>query len=145
MLLDQPGDEFGLLWRQPEARAELARHLSAGGRVILGPALGDVVQQHGDVERLALLDPRHQLGDQRMRLLLDAAFDAREHVDGAQQVLVDRIVMIHVELHHRDDLAEIRNEAAEHARLVHAPEDQFRLAARSEDRQEEAVRLLVFT
>ena len=32
------------------------------------------------------------------------------------------IVMIHVELHHRDDLAEIGNEAAEHAGLVHHAE-----------------------
>ena len=40
----------------------------------------------------------------------------------ADQVLVHRVVVVHVELHHRDDLAEIGDEAAEHAGLVHVPE-----------------------
>ncbi len=43
-------------------------------------------------------------------------------------MLVHRIVMIHVELHHRDDLAEFGNEAAEHAGLVHPAQDQRRIA-----------------
>ena len=60
-------------------------------------------------------------------------------------MLVDGVVMIHVELHHRDDLAEFRDEAAEHAGLVHAAQDEARILAGGEDRQEEAVRLLAFS
>jgi hypothetical protein len=58
-------------------------------------------------------------------------------------MLIDCIVMIHVELHHRDDLAEIRDELAEHAGLVHPAQDQGGFAPRGQDRQEEPVRLLV--
>ncbi|MNK24178.1 hypothetical protein D3C87_424820 [compost metagenome] len=52
--------------------------------------------------------------------------------------------MIHVELHHRDDLAEFGDELAEHAGLVHAPQRQRRIASRGKDRQEKPVRLLAF-
>jgi hypothetical protein len=89
--------------------------------VVLGPPLGDVVQEDGHVERFTLLDAGHQLGGQRMLALAFALVDARQHRNGADQVLVDRVVMIHVELHHRDDLAEFRNEAAQNPGLVHPP------------------------
>ena len=57
-----------------------------------------------------------------------AALDLRQNADGADQMLVHRIVMIHVELHHRHDAAELRNEAAEHAGLVHHAQNDFRIA-----------------
>ena len=57
-----------------------------------------------------------------------AALDLGQHADRADQMLIDRIVMIHVELHHRDDLAEFGNEAAEHARLVHAAQGRLGIA-----------------
>jgi hypothetical protein len=65
-----------------------------------------------------------------------------KHRNGADQVLVDRVVMIHVELHHRDDLAEFRNEAAQKAGLVHPPQNDRRLPG-GQDRQEQPVGLLV--
>ena len=143
MFLDQPGDRFGLLRRQAEARTELAGNLGAGDRMILRAALGDVVQEHGDEQRGAILDARHQLDGERMQVLVAALVDAGEHVDGAQQMLVHRIVVVHVELHQRDDLAEFRDEAAEHAGLVHPPQDQLRIAARGQHRHEEPVGFLV--
>ena len=54
-----------------------------------------------------------------------------EHADGADQVLVHRVVVVHVELHHRHDPAELRHEAAEHAGLVHAPQRRLGVAAPS--------------
>ena len=45
-----------------------------------------------------------------------------KHADAADQMLVDGVVMIEIELHHRDDVAELRHEFSEHARFVHAPE-----------------------
>ncbi len=75
--------------------------------------------------------------------VLLAALDLGEHADAAQQMLVDRVVMIHVELHHRDDAAEIRNEAAEHAGLVHAPQHDLGVLLRGQDLEEEPVGLRV--
>ena len=48
---------------------------------------------------------------------------------GTDQVLIHGIVMIHIELHHRHNAPECRNEAAEHTCLVHhAQHDVGRLA-----------------
>ena len=60
-----------------------------------------------------------------MIVLQLAAFDRREQPDRPDSVLVDRIMMVHVELHLRDDTPEVGNEAAEHARLVHPSQHQL--------------------
>ena len=52
-----------------------------------------------------------------------AALDLRQHPDAAQEMLVHGVVVIHVELHHRDNAAEGAHEAAQYARLVHPPQD----------------------
>ena len=46
----QPGDGLGLGGVEAEARAELQRDLGAEDAMIAAAALGDVVQQHRDVE-----------------------------------------------------------------------------------------------
>ena len=116
--------------------------LAPATRVILGPALGDVVQQHGDVEHLApLLQRGHQRMRQRMHLLAVAALDLGEHADAAQQVLVDRVVVVHRELHHRDDLAEIGDQLAEQPGLVHAPQIELGIAVGGQHVEEQPVGL----
>ena len=55
-------------------------------------------------------------------------------------MLVHRVVVVHVELHHRDDAAERAHEAAEHAGLVHPPQDDLGVV-RGEDFEEQPVRL----
>ena len=69
--------------------------------------------------------------------------DLAQHADGAQQVLVDRVVVVHRELHQPDDAAEIGDEAAEHARLVHPPQRRLGRPPRGEDLQEQPVGLRV--
>ena len=91
------------------------------------------------MRRLDLVD---QLVGER-RVIVAAALDLRQHADAAQQVLVHRIVVIHVELHHGDDLAEGRHEAAEHAGFVHPPQHGFRVVLRGQDLEEQPVGFLV--
>ena len=87
--------------------------------MVAAAALGDVVQQHRDVEHAPRRDLLDDRGRQRMILLELAALDRRKQADRADRMLVDRIMVVHVELHLRDDPAEVGNEAAEHAGLVH--------------------------
>ncbi len=88
--------------------------------VIAAASLGDVVKQHRDVERAAR---RRSAGTRRWRAddrsLSEPALDPRQQADRPDRMLVDRIMMVHVELHLRDDAAEIGNEAAEDTGLVH--------------------------
>ena len=57
-----------------------------------------------------------------------AALDFGQDTDGAQQVLIHRVVVVHVELHVSDDLAEIRDKTAEDSGFIHAPQDDFWIA-----------------
>ena len=59
------------------------------------------------------------------------------------RVLVDRVVVVHVELHHRHDPAEFRDEGAEHADLVHQPQRPLRVVVAEQQRQEDPVRVRV--
>ena len=122
---------------KPEPRAEAPRDPRAGDRMILDAALGDVVQEQRDVEQRAVprLDRAHQLGGER-RVLAAAGLDVGQDADAAQQMLVHRVVVIHVELHHRDDAAEGAHEMAEHAGLVHAAQHGLGVVLRGEDFQE---------
>ena len=70
-----------------------------------------------------------------------AALDVGEHADGAHEVLVDRIAVIHVELRHADDAAELGHEAAEHAGLVHAPQRHLGVRVAGQQLDEDAVGL----
>src|SRR5579864_2900192 len=50
VMADQPRDGLGLRRVEPESRAELQRNLSANVAVVAAAALGDVVEQNGDIE-----------------------------------------------------------------------------------------------
>ena len=50
VLLDQPGDGLGARLVEAEARAQAAGDAGAGDRMVLGAALGDVVQEDRDIE-----------------------------------------------------------------------------------------------
>ena len=106
----------------PKRGHKLRGDARARDGVVLVAALGDVVQEGRHVERAAVLDGLEDARRQRMRLGRLAVLDVGQHADGADQMLVHREVVVHVELHHGHDLAELGHEAAEHAGLVHAPQ-----------------------
>ena len=60
-------------------------------------------------------------------------------------MLVHGEVVIHVEGHHRDDAPEIRDEAPEHARLVHLAQHAFGIARIGQQLEEQAIGRRVFT
>jgi hypothetical protein len=107
MLLDQPGDGLGLGRRQPK-RGQ-SRRAIRGRRRSNGPRAGPWRCRAGTARRRAARDARagsahHLVGERGCSSF--AALDLGEHADAADQVLVHRVVVIHVELHHRDDAAE---------------------------------------
>ena len=143
MMLDQPGDGLGLRRGESETRAQAARDAGAGERMILLTPLGDVMEKQRHIQDAPRAQGRHQLVGEGMLVLDAARVDFSERADGADEMLVDGVVMIHVELHHRDDAAEIGNEPAENAGLVHAPEHRFRAAPRGEDFEKQPVGLAI--
>jgi hypothetical protein len=141
MLFDQPGDAVRIRGGKAKARAQAARDLGAGDRMVLAAAFGDIVQESGDVERRTMTDVGQDLAEQRMVLVEPPGFDLAQYSDRAQQVLVDGVMMVHRELHHPDHSAEIRNETPEHARFVHASKRRLGRAAGGEDFQKQPVGL----
>ncbi len=133
MVLDQPGDGLGLRVAEAKARAERARDGGAGDRVILDAPLGDIVQEQGDDERGSIVDRQQNLAGERMLARKALLLDVDEIADGAQQMFVHRVVVVHVELHQGDDLAEVRHEAAKHAALVHEAQHDLGRIARGQN------------
>ena len=66
MLLDQPGDELGVLLREAVLAAEAPGIAGAQRGVVAAAALGDVVEEAGEVEHLDALEVRHQPRAQRV-------------------------------------------------------------------------------
>src|SRR5262245_30598569 len=114
--------------------------------MILRTSFRDVMQEQRDIQQAAVL--RQNLVDQLVgewRIVAGAALDFGKDADASQQVLVHRVVVIHVELHHGDDLAEGRDETAKDAGFVHPPQHGFRVIFRSEDLKEQLVGFLIIT
>ncbi len=144
MIFDQPDDGLRLCRGETEAGTKMARDRGARDRVIFHPALGDVMQKDSDIERAAFFDRRYHRVGQGQIVAVAVRVDVGEKTQGAQQMLVDRVMMIHVELHHRDDAAKGRDEAAEHTRFVHQPQRRFGRLPRRKNFEKETVRLGVF-
>ena len=143
MMLNQPGHRFGLRRRQAEPGTDFSGNASAGDRVVLYPPLGDVVQEGGDVKRPSGFQRGQNFRGDGMVVGAAPMLDIGQNADRAHQMLVHRIVMIHVELHHRDDAAEGRHKTAEHAGLVHAPQGNFGISRAGQKFQEQPVGFLI--
>ena len=108
--------------------------------MILHPPLGDVVQEKREIQA-----PCDWRSTATISLASGSSSVSRcassigEIADGAQEMLVDRVMMIHVELHQRDDAAEFGDETAEHAGFVHQPQHDFRRVARRQNAEKQPV------
>ena len=90
--------------------------------VVAAAALGDVVEERGDVQQPAALEAAHQLAAQRILVRELGHGEAPQVAHHHQDVLVDGVDVEQVVLHLADDAAERRQVAAEDAVLVHAPQ-----------------------
>ena len=107
--------------------------------MILWPSFADVMQQHRDIENLAV---HAALQDRRgYREFFDqlALFNARKVGDALDRVFVHGIAVVHVELHHRHDGFKFGNERGQHAKLVHPPQRAFRIAVLEQQIMENAL------
>jgi hypothetical protein len=139
----QPFDRLGLFRGQAQPRAQPAGDAGAEIGMVAAAALGDVVQHQGDIEAAPFLDLRHDPGRLGQGLGQRPVLQLVQDAQGEQRVLVDREHMVHVVLHLGDDAAEIRDEAAQHPGLVHAPQRRLRVVRAGQDLQEQAVGLRV--
>ena len=143
VMFHQPGHGFGLFLAQPQPRAQAPRDIGAQQAVIAAAPLGDIVQQHRNMQNA----PVDQLVDDGARQAVIGfqltALDPGQQADGADRVFVHRVMVVHVILHLRHDTAEIRNKAPEDTGLVHPPEHGFRITRRSEHLKEQRIGGLV--
>jgi hypothetical protein len=143
MLLDEPGDRLRFCAVEAEAWAELPRDPCARDRVILVAPLRDVVEKSRDVQRPPVLDRADDRRRHRQLARSGTVLDLTQLPDGSDQMLVDREVVIQVELHQRHDLAELRDEPAKHTGLVHPPQSRLRILGRAKHVEKDAVGLRV--
>ncbi len=131
VLLDQPGDELGVLARKLVRAAESPRVGAAQRRMIAAAALGDIVKQSGEIEHFRPREVGDQPRAQRIFVRVLGLGEAAQIADHHQDVLVDGVDVEQVVLHLADDASEHRQIAAENAVLVHPPQlvrDAARLA-----------------
>ena len=129
---------FGLCETQP--RPKPPRDARASGRVVFRAALGNIVQQNREINDIAINFARiEQLKRNGVFLRRLALLDLGQQANGAQQMFICRVVMIHIELHHRHNTPEIRHKAAQHTGLVHAAQRAFGRASRCQYLQKQFI------
>ena len=140
VIAHQPRHRLGLRRIEPQPRTDAQREFGAEHAMVAAAPLGDVVEQHRDIEHAPRVDLVEDRGRQRMIVGEPSLLDVGEQSDRADRMFVDGIMMIHVELHLRDDAAEIGHEAAEHPRLVHPAQHRFGIARAGQHVEEQFVR-----
>ena len=63
--------------------------------------------------------------------------------DTLDRMLIHRVVVIHIKLHHRHNGRKFRDKRAKQAQLVHAAQTPFRVPVLEHDSQEQFLRLWV--
>src|SRR5271169_1259622 len=125
MLFHQPGYPIGVCGGKTKARAKPARDLGSRDRMVLAASFGNVMKERPDIERCAMSNTRKDLTGERVLFSEASGLYLAQDAHRAQEMLVDRVVMIHRKLHHANDASEIWNKSPEHSRLVHSPKDDF--------------------
>ena len=90
--------------------------------MVAAAALGDVVEQPGEVQHFLALEIGDQPRAQRVLVRVLRLAEAAQVADHHQDVLVDGVDVEQVVLHLADDAAEHRQVVAEDAVQVHPPQ-----------------------
>ena len=139
MIADQPGDEARVVTRQALLEAErVGVHRTELG-MIAAAALGDVVEQGGEIGDFRALDGRHQPRQLRQFVLEARQREPAQVAQYEQDVRVHGVGVEQVVLHAADDATEGGNVAPEHAVQVHAAELVRHAVRRAQQLQEQAV------
>ena len=141
VIAHQPFDGFTFFLCQPQTRRDPAGNLGAEDRMIFGAALADIMQQKRHIQNPAADPGFEDRGGQRQFLDQLAPLDLRQGRDALDDVFIHRIVVIDVELHHRHDGFEFRDEGAQHAQFVHPAQAAFGIAVFQQQIQKDALRL----
>ena len=137
----QPLDRLAFLLVQAQPGRHAPRDLGAEDRVILGPALPDVMEEKGDIQNPAADPGLEDRGRKRQILDQLAPLDLGQHADGLDDVFVHRVVVVDVELHHRHDRLEFRDIGGENPQFVHPAQCALGVAVLEEQVEKDPRRL----
>ena len=139
VMAHQPGDQPRVVARQALLEAERLRVHGAEVGMVAAAALGDVVEDRGEVGELRLRQRAEDLRELRELVVVALEREPAQVADDEQRVRVDGVGVEQVVLHAADDAAESRDVAAEHAVEVHAPELVRDAGGRAQDLEEQAM------
>ena len=107
--------------------------------MIAAAALGDVMEQRGEIGDLGLRQLLHDGRELRQLVVVLRQRQPPQVAQHEQRVRIDRVRVEQVVLHAADDAAEGRDVAAEHAVGVHAPQLVRHARRRAQDLEEQAM------
>ena len=105
--------------------------------------LGNVMEQNSDIKHPARNDLAHRCRRMGMLPVKVAFFDPGEEANRADAMLIDRIMMIHVELHLGHNPSEVGHKTSKDRRLIHPAQHGFGIALAGQDAHEQSVRARV--
>ena len=103
------------------------------------------MEQDRHIQRAAIDHLVDDLRRQRVIALHFAAFDLRHQADRADGMLIDRVVVVHVELHLRVDPAKIGYKAPEHPSFIQPAQHRFGIVAAGQQFEEQGVGARIVT
>ena len=122
MVLDQPADQVAIGFRHLQRIDERSRVIGAEFRMVPTAALGNVVEQRGQVENFRMLDTLENLDGVGEAFAIPTGRNPPEVADHEQDMLIDGVDVKQIELHASGDARKRRDERRENTVAVHALE-----------------------
>ena len=145
MISDQPFHRVYFGFVQPQTGGDFTRHLRPEDGVVFGSSLGDIMEKKGNVQHLAVHASFEDGRSNRQVFFKFAFFNKCKVRDALNYMLVHRITVIHVKLHHRDNGLEFRNERRKHSQFIHPAQTAFRVAMLKHQIKKDTLRFRVVT
>ena len=144
MIAHQPFHRFTFIRCQAQSRGNSPRNLGADNGMIFGTPLANIVQQKGRIDHLAIDAFGQDTRGDRQFFDQFAAFDLGQNRYGLDDMLVHRVMMIDIELHHRDDVFKLGDKTAQNTQFIHMPQSAFGVAMVQQKIMKNAHRLGIF-
>ena len=103
MVSHKPFYGFHIGFVQAKPRSHLARNLCTNHRMIFIAAFADIMQQKGNVDHLSVQTFFQNRTGNGQFFDQFAALDLGKVPDTLNRVLIHRVAVVHIELHHRND------------------------------------------
>ena len=128
MVPNEPLNRLHLAGLETQTRRNFTGDFRTEHRMVFRTAFANIMQKQRDIQHFSVQPLRQYSAGNRKLFDQFTALNRSQMADRLNGVLINRIGVIHIELHHGDNRFKFRNKCRQNAQLIHPPQSPLRIA-----------------